>query len=83
MFNFAFTFYKINTSIMKILFLTLFSALMILSCGPSAEEIEKQRIQDSIKAEEERLDAIDEANSFIVNPDDTNDLAEKKDSVIN
>lgn len=68
---------------MKILFLTLFSALMILSCGPSAEEIEKQRIQDSIKAEEERLDAIDEANSFIVNPDDTNDLAEKKDSVIN
>jgi hypothetical protein len=35
--------------------------------APSAEEREKQRVQDSTKAEEERLKAIEDADAFILN----------------
>lgn len=49
----------------------------IFACGPSAEEREKQRIQDSIKAEDERLKAIEEADAFITEmPADSGELAQ-------
>ncbi len=50
---------------MKFLFASLVLGIVLSSCGPSAEDIEKQRIQDSIKAEEERLSAIEDADAFI------------------
>jgi hypothetical protein len=51
---------------MKYLFFI--SILFIVSCGTSLnkEESEAERIQDSIKAEEDRLNSIDNANDFIV-----------------
>jgi hypothetical protein len=51
---------------MKYFIAAIFLSVMFVSCGPSAEELEKQRIQDSLKAEEERLDAIEDADAFIM-----------------
>lgn len=52
---------------MKYLLSFIMIATLIVSCGPSAEEREKQRVQDSTKAEEERLKAIEDADAFILN----------------
>ena len=50
---------------MKLFVFALLISIFVVSCGPSAEEQEKQRIQDSIKAEEDRLRAIDDLDSFV------------------
>jgi hypothetical protein len=50
---------------MKLFAFALMISLFVVSCGPSAEEQEKQRIQDSIKAEDDRLRAIEELDSFV------------------
>ena len=50
---------------LKFFCLLLFVFLILISCGPSAEELEKQRIQDSIQTEEDRLKSIGTADDFI------------------
>jgi len=59
--------------VMKYLLSFIMIATLIASCGPSAEERETQRLQDSTKAEEERLKAIEEADAFILNNMTEND----------
>ena len=39
-------------------------ALLLSSCGPSAEERQQQEIRDSIKLEEDRRKLIDRANEM-------------------
>jgi len=50
---------------MRVFFISCALLFTISACGPSAEQIEKQRIQDSIHAEEDRLRAIEDADAFI------------------
>lgn len=58
---------------MRLLLTAIFFMMVFVSCGPSAEEREKQRIQDSIRAEEDRLRAIDDADAFITEIPETAD----------
>jgi hypothetical protein len=58
------------------LFLTaVFFIMVFVSCGPSAKELEQQKVQDSIKAEEDRLRAIEDADAFIAEfPEESDSL---------
>jgi hypothetical protein len=38
---------------------------LIISCGPSAEEAEVQRIQDSIELEADRVKILEKANELL------------------
>ncbi len=51
--------------------------LLMFSCGPSAEEDEKQRVQDSIKLESDRVKILEKANAFL----DTTQENETKEDV--
>jgi len=61
---------------MKILVVISCVLFLLVACGPSSEEIERQRLEDSVKAEHARITAIEEANRFI-----TDIESEKNDSV--
>lgn len=58
---------------MRFVISVIFLMLILASCGPSAEEREKQRIQDSIHAEEDRLRSIEDADAFILGVQEDND----------
>ncbi len=49
-----------------------------ISCGPSAEEREKQRIEDSLKLEKERIELLEKANLLL---DSAQQIEEKTDSI--
>ncbi len=61
------------------LFVPLFClALLLGSCGPSAEELEKERLKDIKESEGERQTAIDGADDFVFGPqEDSTDMAEE------
>jgi len=50
---------------MKVFFISCALLFTLFSCGPSAEQLEKERVQDSIRAEEDRMRAIEDADAFI------------------
>lgn len=39
--------------------------LAIVSCGPSAEEQERQRVEDSLKLEKDRIELLEKAGLII------------------
>lgn len=49
-----------------------------ISCGPSAEEREKQRIDDSLKLEKERIELLEKANLLL---DSAQQIEEQADSI--
>lgn len=66
----------------KLVVTLFFIALFIAACGPSKEEIEKQkRIEDSI-ANVERESALDKASQLLNNADSAANDSLGKDSVV-
>jgi len=51
---------------MRYFIAAIFLSIMFVSCGPSVEEVEKQRLQDSIKAEEDRVGSIEDVEAFLL-----------------
>jgi len=49
-----------------------------ISCVPSAEEQEKQRVEDSLKLEKERIELLEKANLLL---DSAQQIEEKADSL--
>ncbi len=49
---------------MRKLVIGLFVSFIIFSCGSQFEQTEEQRLQDSIKSEQERSSAIENADDF-------------------
>ncbi len=62
---------KIFSSTLVITFFVL--ALVLTSCGPSAEERRQQEIEDSLQLEKDRRDLLDRAGKVFETPADTND----------
>jgi hypothetical protein len=49
----------------KFVFLLFLVNFSIISCGPSAEEIDAQRVQDSIELEADRIKILEKANELL------------------
>lgn len=47
--------------------LMIFSLIMLVSCGPSAQSKRDDEVQDSLEMEQERLELLDRANKILEN----------------
>ncbi len=58
-----------------ILFLFLAPALILSGCGPSSEERERQRVEDSLQLEADRRELLERANRMFESSDPEDDEA--------
>ncbi|GEM_PF-1782479 len=67
--------YLVQRKRFKFLCLCFIVALILSSCGPSAEERERQRTEDSLQLEIDRTELLDRANRMFESSDPEDDEA--------